>query len=196
MRGRLVTGVQTCALPIYKFWYEIFARGDILLYSVGNSIRDGERVETDTTMMTQFGDYHIEESYAVDTNSVTIADITYPCFRVTRIMTMTLLGNGVEYGEKNISWLADGIGIVKDAVYTRWGEPFWSSGESWEVFSVLELAEFRSGDSQSGGKMLHQTNTLNFDDLQDLTEFEKEDFHISRKVGIQRIGQPNHQEEC
>ena len=178
-----------------KFWYEIFARGDILLYSVGNSIRDGERVETDTTMMTQFGDYHIEESYAVDTNSVTIADITYPCFRVTRIMTMTLLGNGVEYGEKNISWLADGIGIVKDAVYTRWGEPFWSSGESWEVFSVLELAEFRSGDSQSGGKMLHQTNTLNFDDLQDLTEFENEPFHISRKVGIQRIGQPIHQED-
>ena len=179
-----------------KFWYEIFARGDILLYSVGNSIRDGERVETDTTMMTQFGDYHIEESYAVDTNSVTIADITYPCFRVTRIMTMTLLGNGVEYGEKNISWLADGIGIVKDAVYTRWGEPFWSSGESWEVFSVLELAEFRSLAKQGfSGKMLHQGNTLNFDDLQDLTEFENEPFHISRKVGIQRIGQPIHQED-
>ena len=126
-----------------KFWYETFARGDILFYSVGNNLRDGELVETDTTMVTQFGDYHIEESYAVNTDTISIADTTYPCFRVTRIMTMTLLGNGVEYGERNVSWLADGIGIVKDAVYTRWSEPFWSSGEDWEVFSVLELAEFR-----------------------------------------------------
>ena len=101
-----------------KFWYETFARGDILFYSVGNNLRDGELVETDTTMVTQFGDYHIEESYAVNTDTISIADTTYPCFRVTRIMTMTLLGNGVEYGERNVSWLADGIGIVKDAVYT------------------------------------------------------------------------------
>ncbi|HIN96838.1 MAG TPA: hypothetical protein EYN02_03450 [Candidatus Marinimicrobia bacterium] len=178
-----------------KFWYETFARGDILFYSVGNNLRDGELVETDTTMVTQFGDYHIEESYAVDTDTISIADTTYPCFRVTRIMTMTLLGNGVEYGERNVSWLADGIGIVKDAVYTRWSEPFWSSGEDWEVFSVLELAEFRPGDSEPLNKMLNQQNTIKFDDLEHVTEFDNDPYHISRKVGIQRIGQPVHQED-
>ena len=178
-----------------KFWYETFARGDILFYSVGNNLRDGELVETDTTMVTQFGDYHIEESYAVDTDTISIADTTYPCFRVTRIMTMTLLGNGVEYGERNVSWLADGIGIVKDAVYTRWSEPFWSSGEDWEVFSVLELAEFRPGDSEPLNKMLNQRNTIKFDDLEHVAEFDNDPYHISRKVGIQRIGQPVHQED-
>ena len=178
-----------------KFWYETFAQGDILFYSVGNNFRDGELVETDTTMMTQFGDYHIEESYAVDTDTISIADTTYPCFRVTRIMTMTLLGNGVEYGERNVSWLADGIGIVKDAVYTRWSEPFWSSGEDWEVFSVLELAEFRPGDSEPLNKMLNQRNTIKFDDLEHVAEFDNDPYHISRKVGIQRIGQPVHQED-
>ena len=178
-----------------KFWYETFAQGDILFYSVGNNLRDGELVETDTTMMTQFGDYHIEESYAVDTDTISIADTTYPCFRVTRIMTMTLLGNGVEYGERNVSWLADGIGIVKDAVYTRWSEPFWSSGEDWEVFSVLELAEFRPGDSEPLNKMLNQRNTIKFDDLEHVAEFDNDSYHISRKVGIQRIGQPVHQED-
>ena len=178
-----------------KFWYETFAQGDILFYSVGNNFRDGELVETDTTMVTQFGDYHIEESYAVDTDTISIADTTYPCFRVTRIMTMTLLGNGVEYGERNISWLADGIGIVKDAVYTRWSEPFWSSGEDWEVFSVLELAEFRPGDSEPLNKMLNQRNTIKFDDLEHVAEFDNDPYHISRKVGIQRIGQPVHQED-
>ena len=178
-----------------KFWYETFARGDILFYSVGNNLRDGELVETDTTMVTQFGDYHIEESYAVNTDTISIADTTYPCFRVTRIMTMTLLGNGVEYGERNVSWLADGIGIVKDAVYTRWSEPFWSSGEDWEVFSVLELAEFRPGDSEPLNKMLNQQNTIKFDDLEHVTEFDNDSYHISRKVGIQRIGQPVHQED-
>ena len=178
-----------------KFWYETFAQGDILFYSVGNNFRDGELVETDTTMVTQFGDYHIEESYAVDTDTISIADTTYPCFRVTRIMTMTLLGNGVEYGERNVSWLADGIGIVKDAVYTRWSEPFWSSGEDWEVFSVLELAEFRPGDSEPLNKMLNQRNTIKFDDLEHVAEFDNDPYHISRKVGIQRIGQPVHQED-
>ena len=178
-----------------KFWYETFAQGDILFYSVGNNLRDGELVETDTTMVTQFGDYHIEESYAVDTDTISIADTTYPCFRVTRIMTMTLLGNGVEYGERNVSWLADGIGIVKDAVYTRWSEPFWSSGEDWEVFSVLELAEFRPGDSEPLNKMLNQQNTIKFDDLEHVAEFDNDPYHISRKVGIQRIGQPVHQED-
>ena len=178
-----------------KFWYETFAQGDILFYSVGNNLRDGELVETDTTMVTQFGDYHIEESYAVDTDTISIVDTTYPCFRVTRIMTMTLLGNGVEYGERNVSWLADGIGIVKDAVYTRWSEPFWSSGEDWEVFSVLELAEFRPGDSEPLNKMLNQRNTIKFDDLEHVAEFDNDPYHISRKVGIQRIGQPVHQED-
>ena len=179
-----------------KFWYETFARGDILFYSVGNNLRDGELVETDTTMVTQFGDYHIEESYAVNTDTISIAGTTYPCFRVTRKMTMTLLGNGVEYGERNVSWLADGIGIVKDAVYTRWSEPFWSSGEDWEVFSVLELAEFRPLAKQVNlGKMLNQKNTIKFDDLEHVTEFDNDPYHISRKVGIQRIGQPVHQED-
>jgi len=178
-----------------KFWYETFARGDILFYSVGNNLRDGELVETDTTMVTQFGDYHIEESYTVNTDTISIAGTTYPCFQVTRIMTMTLLGNGVEYGERNVSWLADGIGIVKDAVYTRWSEPFWSSGEDWEVFSVLELAEFRPGNSEPLNKMLNQQNTIKFDDLEHVTEFDNDSYHISRKVGIQRIGQPVHQED-
>ena len=178
-----------------KFWYETFAQGDILFYSVGNNLRDGELVETDTTMVTQFGDYHIEESYTVNTDTISIADTTYPCFQVTRIMTMTLLGNGVEYGERNVSWLADGIGIVKDAVYTRWSEPFWSSGEDWEVFSVLELAEFRPGDSEPLNKMLNQRNTIKFDDLEHVAEFDNDPYHISRKVGIQRIGQPVHQED-
>ena len=179
-----------------KFWYETFARGDILFYSVGNNLRDGELVETDTTMVTQFGDYHIEESYAVDTDTISIADTTYPCFRVTRIMTMTLLGNGVEYGERNVSWLADGIGIVKDAVYTRWSEPFWSSGEDWELFSVLELAEFRPLAKQVNlGKMLTQQNTIKFDDLEHVAEFDNDPYRISRKIGIQRIGQPVLQED-
>lgn len=179
-----------------KFWYETFARGDILFYSVGNNLRDGELVETDTTMVTQFGDYHIEESYAVNTDTISIAGTTYPCFRVTRIMTMTLLGNGVEYGERNVSWLADGIGIVKDAVYTRWSEPFWSSGEDWELFSVLELAEFRPLAKQVNlGKMLTQQNTIKFDDLEHVAEFDNDPYRISRKIGIQRIGQPVLQED-
>ena len=81
-------------------------------------------------------------------------------------------------------------------MYTRWSEPFWSSGEDWEVFSVLELAEFRPLAKQVNlGKMLNQKNTIKFDDLEHVTEFDNDSYHISRKVGIQRIGQPVLQED-
>ena len=53
---------------------------------------------------------------------------------------------------------------------------------------------FRS-DSEPLNKMLNQRNTIKFDDLEHVAEFDNDPYHISRKVGIQRIGQPVHQED-
>ena len=35
---------------------------------------------------------------------------------------MTMIGTGVEYGERNITWLVKDYGVVKDEVHVRWSE--------------------------------------------------------------------------
>ena len=85
---------------------------------------------------------------------------------------------------------------MQDEVYTHWGEPFWITGEHWKLYSVIKLAEFRSlAERAFSGKMFNQQNTVKFNDLEHVTEFDNDPYHISRKVGIQRIGQPVHQED-
>ena len=35
---------------------------------------------------------------------------------------MTMVGSGVDFGQKTISWLAKNKGLVKSEVYIRWTE--------------------------------------------------------------------------
>ncbi|MBC8174232.1 MAG: hypothetical protein H8E82_01050, partial [Candidatus Marinimicrobia bacterium] len=208
------------------FWYEKNAVEDILYYTYGNLIRDGERVVTDTTVETPIATYYIEESYAVDVDNVTVpakqvrgyvdngqiicygdttlsvstvdecpaVDTTFSdCFRITREMTMTMVGSGVEYGEKNITWLVRDFGIVKDEVYIRWTEPVWIEDEFWLGYSRWELAEFRdvpSGSSRLMSKLLGKSRIVNLDDLKNIEELNNDPFQVKRTVGLQRVEIP------
>jgi len=208
------------------FWYEKNAVEDILYYTYGNLIRDGERVVTDTTVETPIATYYIEESYAVDVDNVTVpakqvrgyvnngqiicygdttlgvtsidecpaVDTTFSdCFRITREMTMTMVGSGVEYGEKNITWLVKDFGIVKDEVYIRWTEPVWMEDEFWLGYSRWELAEFRdvpSSSSRSMSKLLGKSRIVNLDDLKNIEELNNDPFQVKRTVGLQRVEIP------
>ena len=44
-----------------------------------------------------------------------------------------MIGNGVEFGERNTIWLVDGKGIIRDKLEHRW------SGQDWQEFSRIEL---------------------------------------------------------
>ena len=67
-------------------------------------------------------------------------------FKVIRTRTITMLGNGLEFGSRNTLWLAKNLGVVKDKLELRWSSGFWEidpttgfSSEEWKEYSRLEL---------------------------------------------------------
>ena len=184
--------------PASVFWFEENAVDEILYYTPGNYFRDGERVVTDLYNETPVADYYIVKSYAVDADTVTIPlnGGTFfskdSCFKITREVTMIMLGSAVEYGERNITWLAKDFGIVKDEVSYRWNEaPEWMGIEDlgWVELSKLELAEYRV---DTLGRSLPKsfmglTNSVHLEDFKNMEEFDNDPYKITRTFGLQRI---------
>ena len=77
-------------------------------------------------------------------------NIQYPAYKITRTKEITLVGNGVQFGERNTIWLVDNIGIVKDKLEHRWTEP--DNNIEWKEFSRLELESYSVNDIGSGLK--------------------------------------------
>ena len=68
-----------------------------------------------------------EECAQVDT---TFSD----CFKITSTTNMTMMGSGVEYGQKVYTWLAKDHGVVKSDLYMRWTEnPYSDTSANGEV---------------------------------------------------------------
>ena len=52
-------------------------------------------------------------------------------------------GSGVEYGERNTIWMAEGIGIVKDKLEIRWsGEN--GAVDNWTEYSRLGAKKYKN----------------------------------------------------
>lgn len=121
------------------------------------------------------------------------ADTTFTnCFRITREMTMTLVGSGVEYGERNITWLVKGLGIAKDEVYVRWSE-FPGQPETWIGFSRWELGKFTSsplGRSRTLGKLMQDAQVVKLHELDQVAEFHNDPYRTRRTAGLQRVYLP------
>ncbi len=180
------------------FWFDSTRFVDqILYYTPGNYFRDGERVETSEEVISPVADYIINHSYAVDREGVTLTTTgqEFPqdsTIKITRVISMTMLGTGVEYVEKNETWLVEGLGIVKDLVSFRWTDPpewLGLTGEGWVPFSMLEFAEYREINSAprlmfGNRKITHPKQIKNLD------EFQEDPFKYTRTVGLQRIEFP------
>ena len=77
-------------------------------------------------------------------------DTTLATYKIIRTKNILMIGNGVEFGERNTVWLAapnpnsgesNQIGIVMDKLEHRWTEDYWSEDDAldWKEFSRLEL---------------------------------------------------------
>ena len=116
------------------------------------------------------------------------------CFRITRETTMTMVGSGLEYGEKNITWLAKNHGIVKDELWVRWSEPQGLESEFWIGISKLELGTFSVSVQPSNDRLLsrliNQQKTLKLSDFGQTEELNYEPFKINRTAGLHRVRLP------
>jgi hypothetical protein len=173
------------------FWFEEYAKNIPLYYTYGGFLRDGEVVETDELVVTPIADYQIETTYSVESDSVTVPfnENTFfdtdACFKITRVLKMTMIGSGVEYGEKNITWLAQDYGIVKDEVYIRWTEPSWISSEQWFPYAKWELVDYDESDVL--GRGFNTSSSVKLKDLKNLPELNSEPFQKRRTVGLHRV---------
>ena len=132
-----------------------------------------------------------EECAQVDT---TFSD----CFKITSVTNMTMMGSGVEYGQKVHTWLAKDHGIVKSDLYMRWTENPYSdalvtgeideNGQVWSGFSRIELAEI---DVERTGNVFRQiynpAQIVKKEDFENLPDFNYDPFKISNQSGFHTI---------
>ena len=115
----------------------------------------------------------------------------YNIYKVTKTTTMTMLGSGVEYGERTTSYLAEGIGLVKEELEIRWSEQIGMPNQVWYELSKIELAELRIDDSaeRKSGILENLMGEHNIE-IDELNQLDGNPFIKKRTVGIQPVMLP------
>lgn len=120
------------------------------------------------------------------------ADTTFvDAFKVTNILTEVMIGTDVEFGERNVTWLVEGYGIVKDELEIRWNEYPTSLSQQWVGISRWELGNYSA--TSSGGSQLSnlmkRAHNVKLNELQSIPEL-SDPFKITRTSGLQRVELP------
>ena len=142
-----------------------------------------------------------DDSVVTDVDNCARADTTFlDCFKVTHLLNMTMMGSGVEYGQRSYTWLAKDHGIVRSEVFLRWTEhPLDESlssvfgtpdslGQIWVGYSRLDLADI---DIERSGNVFRQLisppRTVHLNELGVLPDFDFEPYKLSNQSGLQTI---------
>ena len=116
-------------------------------------------------------------------------------FKVIRTRTLTMLGNGLEFGTRNTIWLAEEMGIVKDKLEMRWSEPFWQAegegilSQNWKEFSRLELKKMRSSNNDIGRlqSLFKPVRSISLDQIGKQQALNYDPYAYSPVFGIHRL---------
>ncbi len=194
------------------FWHKSQLESEVLYFTSDGLLRDGERVDTAYYDTTAIAVYFIEKSFTVESSSVTVpagyrssdsesaVDTTFAdCFKVTNKTTMTMVGSGVDYGQKTESWLAKGSGLVKSEIHIRWTEhpydpdntsngPPDENNEAWVGLNRIELKSLEMTDNGNVFRILTQpVQIIELKDIGNNAEFNFDPFRVSTQTGIQTI---------
>ena len=195
------------------FWNKKSLESEVLYYTTNGLLRDGERVDTAYYDTTEISVYFIEKSYQVESASVTVPagerqsssgpaeNITFDdCFKITQHLNMTMIGSGVEFGQKTESYLVKDKGLVKSEVFIRWSEhPYESSftpnsnylddnNEAWIGLNRIELASVDI--EQEEGLFKKLTNPAKLIELKDIgkdPDFNFDPFKLGTQTGLHTI---------
>ena len=111
------------------------------------------------------------------------SDTLFNAYKVVSTKEIKMIGNGVEFGERNTIWLTNGYGIVRDKLEHRWTEQ--DGIEDWNQFSRLELESF-SNENNSLARLFNGCKVLHFDDFKNEESFNNDPFRVSPTAIIQR----------
>ena len=119
----------------------------------------------------------------------TIQDI----FKVTRIRTLTMLGNGLEFGSRNTIWLAKNLGVVKDKLELRWSAGFWNvdntgeANQTWKEYSRLELNKLEYQNIDLMRRIMNPIQKVSFDNFEKMESFNNDPYKNNHIFGLHRI---------
>ena len=88
-----------------------------------------------------------------------------------------MIGNGVEFSERNTIWLAKNLGIIRDKLEHRW------SGQDWEEFSTIEYLESSSEDDFLG-RMFGGYKVLDVNDFENEPSLNNDPFRPNYPTAI------------
>ena len=96
-------------------------------------------------------------------------------------------GSGVEYGERNTIWMAEGIGIVKDKLEIRWsGEN--GATDNWTEYSRLELRNIKTVDSGFNlGRMFNSGKVIDINNFENQEGFNNDPYIPHPTAILQRV---------
>ncbi|MBA64615.1 MAG: hypothetical protein CMG55_02320 [Candidatus Marinimicrobia bacterium] len=195
------------------FWHKRNLESQVLYYTSDNFLRDGEMVDTAYYDTTDIAVYFIEKSYEVESSSVTVPagyrssfavpakDTTFAdCFKITMVTTMTMVGSGVDFGQKTISWLVKNKGLAKSEIYIRWTEHPYDSfqtpnngnldslNQAWVGLNRIELTSVDIQQENSVFKKLaNPVKTIELRQIKEHPDFDFDPFYINNQIGIQTI---------
>jgi len=196
------------------FWSKSRLESEVLYYTYNGQLRSGEAIDTSYYDTTEVAIYFIEKSYRVEEDSnvvvpaghrpnmsVPAKDTTFTdCFKITQTTTMTMLGSGVDFGQRTESWLVKNIGLVKSEVYIRWTEHPYDSdytannnyldtlNQAWIGFNRLELNSIDVQQSNNVFRKLgNPTSVVKLKDVGNNPDFNFDPFYISKQNGLHTI---------
>ena len=112
---------------------------------------------------------------------------------------MTMMGSGVEYGQKVYTWLAKDHGVVKSDLYIRWTENPYAdnpnatgeideNGQVWSGFSRIELAKINVNKAGNVFRQIYNpAQIVKKEDFENLPDFNYDPFKISNQSGFHTI---------
>ncbi|MFL3008239.1 MAG: hypothetical protein ACJZ14_02520 [Candidatus Neomarinimicrobiota bacterium] len=197
------------------FWHKKNLESEVLYYTSNGLLRDGEQIDTAYFDTTAISVYYVEKSYTVESSSVTVPaggreslnepaqDITFEadeCFKVVQHLNMTMVGSGVEFGQKTESYLVKGKGLVKSEVFIRWSEHPYSSAftpnngtldennEAWVGLNRIELSSVEiTAENSVFKKLTKPVKEVQLKNIGKDPDFNFDPFKISTQLGIQTL---------
>ena len=172
------------------FWSSLNLEQDTLMYSLNGLVIEGQThystysVDSDTANYQVHKEYEVSKSEAITSYTGAIAD----CFKITRTVTTTMFGSGLDFKLKTETYLKEGFPIVKEDVFILWAAPPWS-GNSWIPISSIEFKESRESDFPSSN-IYTLKDRLDLNSLGVNSDFDFKPFRFSNTFGLQRIEFP------
>ena len=143
----------------------------------------------DTCRITSTNPYpSCHEDFDLSSFDSTLTD----CYSIIKTVTMTMLGSGVEFGQRTTTTLAKDLGVVKEDVEIRWSEQIGIDGQVWSDYSSIALNDLRL-DSELSRTQGILNNLIGHTkiNIEELNQLDGDPFIKGRSTGIQPVKLPS-----